>query len=124
MNIKKHTFSVLPFTRTSRNKKNPKLPVYLRITVDGKRAELSTKEYVEADKWNNEKGRVKGNSEAVHSINHRIEVWENKIKGIYSDLLEKNKHITSTILKYIALGIEENDNTLISLFEHHKAEVE
>lgn len=31
-------------------------------------AELSTKEYVEADKWNNEKGRVKGNSESVRSI--------------------------------------------------------
>jgi site-specific recombinase XerD len=124
MNIKKHTFSVLPFTRTSRSKNDTKLPVYLRITVDGKRAELSTKEYVEADKWSKEKGRVKGNSEAIRGINHRIEVWENKIKDIYSELLEKNKHITPTILKNIALGIEEKENTLISLFEHHKAEVE
>ncbi|UII31631.1 Arm DNA-binding domain-containing protein [Fulvivirga ulvae] len=40
--------------------RNGKAPIYARITVDGKRADLSMKRSVEFSSWNNHKGMEKG----------------------------------------------------------------
>jgi Arm DNA-binding domain len=48
------------------------LPIYFRITVDGKRAELSTGETTSSDNWNQARNRLKGNSEKVKTTTR---VW-------------------------------------------------
>lgn len=40
-------------------------PVYLRITCDGHRAEVSVRIFVEPSKWQPARGRVRGNSPLV-----------------------------------------------------------
>lgn len=118
----KHTFSVLAFTRASRSNTKGELPIYLRITVDGQRAEISTKQYVETYKWNNQRGRIKGNSEPARIINLNLETWERKVREYYNGLLEKNKHISATVLKNLVLGLEEKHNTFLWLFAKHTHE--
>ena len=61
--VQKHTFSLLSFIRNNRKNVNGDSAVYLRITVDSKRSEISTKTSVHSIKWNSAKGRVKGTSE-------------------------------------------------------------
>ncbi len=75
----KHTFSVLAFTRASWSNTKGELLIYLRITVDGQRVEISTKQYVETYKWDNQRGRIKGNSEPARIINLNLETWERKV---------------------------------------------
>ena len=58
--IQKHTFSLLSYFRKDKANKDGSVPVYLRITLDGKRAELSAKTFVDATDWNKSKGRLKG----------------------------------------------------------------
>ena len=57
--IQKHTFSLLSYLRRAKANKDGLAPVYLRITLDGKRAELSAQTFVDPAKWNPQKGRLK-----------------------------------------------------------------
>jgi hypothetical protein len=46
----KHTFSTLCIIRKSRTDSNNEALIYLGITIDGARAEISTKQFVDPDK--------------------------------------------------------------------------
>jgi hypothetical protein len=59
----KNTFSILFWIHPTRVKNN-QAPVFTRITVNGKRANISLKLQVDIGLWNSEKQRAKGNSEA------------------------------------------------------------
>lgn len=47
----KNKIAILFYTKSSRALKNGLLPIYLRITIDGIRVEVSTSKYVEKSKW-------------------------------------------------------------------------
>lgn len=119
----KSKFSTLAFTRKNKANSQGKSPIYFRIVVDGKPAELSTKHYIDENNWNSERGRVKGNSEIARTINHTIESLELKVHQQYNELLVKGKLITALLLKNKILGIEEKKYTLINLFELHTDEI-
>ncbi|MBS0031734.1 Arm DNA-binding domain-containing protein [Chitinophaga sp. 22321] len=65
------SFSVLFWLNKSRTKNN-KPAIYLRVSVGGKRAELSTYQYVTPALWNAASQPVKGNSEEVKAINRQL----------------------------------------------------
>ncbi|MFY0624857.1 MAG: site-specific integrase [Reichenbachiella sp.] len=118
-----HTFSALSIIRSSRSK-NDLLPIYLRITVNGKRAEISTKEYVQKNKWNKDKGRMIGQSEAARNLNHRLDTWEHKAKEAYNQLLRDDKRISAQVIKNKVLGITEGSNDLLPFFDAQEKEVQ
>lgn len=47
------------------------IPIYVRLTVDGKRSEFSTKKFVERLKWSSELTKMKSTSEEAHSISYQ-----------------------------------------------------
>ena len=48
------------------------MPIWVRLTVDGKRAELSTGKKISPEKWNVNSGKVKGNNEEARIINNYL----------------------------------------------------
>src|SRR5207248_738803 len=117
--IKKHTFSLLPFIRLHRQNKTGEAPIYIRITIDGKRTEISTKIYVAPEKWNVQKGRVKGNHESAKSFNKSIEVFEQKLREIYTRFIEKEIVINADSIKSAFFKTEEKQRLLADHFEFH-----
>ena len=55
----KNTFSILFYIRTSKQKNDGTTPIYVRITVNGKRSDFSAKRSIDASKWNTSKARAK-----------------------------------------------------------------
>lgn len=47
-----NSFSILFWGQKTRKNKLGEIPIYMRITVDGKRAELSTNRFIEESSWN------------------------------------------------------------------------
>ncbi len=117
--IKKHTFSHLPILRLNKQNKKGEAPVYVRITIDGKRTEISTKIYVPPEKWNAQKGRVKGNHESAKFLNKSIEVFEQKLREIYTRFIEKEAIINIDSIKSAFLKTEEKQRHLVDHFEFH-----
>ena len=58
----KTNFSLLFYMKKQKNYTKGAAPIYLRITVAGKRAETTTGRECEPDRWNAKTGRISGTS--------------------------------------------------------------
>ena len=69
------TFTIL-FLLYKGKMRNGKAPIYCRITVNGKRAQFSTKRSIKPEKWQTSAGAAKGKSEEARVMN----AYLNRIK--------------------------------------------
>ena len=65
------TFSILIWANKAKMTDN-EAPIFARVTVDGKRAEISLKKKIALVKWDVKAGYVKGNNEEARTINNYI----------------------------------------------------
>lgn len=117
------TFGLLFYVKRSKIDDSGKAPIYLRITVDGQRTELSVKRDIEPERWNTEGGKVKGTTEEVKSINAYIDVVRAKIYDHHQKLIQENKVITADAIKNSFLGVDEKQKSLISIFTYHNKQM-
>lgn len=124
MTTNNDTFSILFYIRKERINKKGGIPIYCRITINGKRADLSLKKYFYPPlEWDKHASKVRGRSEQAKIINEQIRKSENSIRNFYSDLFERNQVITSKKLKDLYLGKEEDRKTIIEIFEYHNNQI-
>lgn len=62
-------FSLLFYLKKPKTYQSGAIPIYLRITVNGKRAEASAGREVDPKRWNSKAGRAIGTKEEVKSLN-------------------------------------------------------
>ena len=70
------------------------VPVYLRLTIDGKRSEFSINEFIDPKRWDKNTQRVKGEKEDAQIINRHLDTIELDIRKIFDSLKETNEIIT------------------------------
>ena len=85
------TFSLLFYIRTTKTKSDGTIPIYVRITINGKRAEFSTKRTIEPTKWNNAKGRAKGSNEQIKALNKYLDTIQAKVYDVNGKIVIKDK---------------------------------
>lgn len=93
--------------------------VYVRITINGERAEISIKRSVERDRWDAAANRVRGNKEDAREINTILDNTVLKLNKIYNKLLENGEAITARRIKDIYLGKDGTKKTLLEAFADH-----
>lgn len=95
--------------------------IYLRLTVNGQRIEISTKLACPVHLWDKVKERIKADEELSNrSINAHIEQIRAKVMSIYQELRMPNKPVCVEIIKNHFLGIKDQGHTLQKLFEYHR----
>lgn len=112
------TFSVLFFTRKL-NKKKEELSIYARITVNGKCSEMSLKRKTLVNEWDNSKGRLKGNTPKIKTLNSYLDQVYSKLLDIQKKILDKDTLITSEKVKACYLGLDEDHKTLKHIIDYH-----
>jgi integrase/recombinase XerD len=91
-------------------------PIYVRITIDGQRSEISTGIFIAPEQWNVAGQRLKGNSGQSRSDNTKLLEMRKKIYLYHSDLTEKVERVTSDLLKRYYLSRSPKANrTLLKL---------
>jgi len=118
----KNTFAVSFFVRNDKKDSNGKLPIYMRITVNGERAELSTQRKIEPTRWN-KAGQAKGNKDDIKSLNNYLDILKNKVYDIRADLIQKNQLVTAEAIKNEYNGIGKQSKRLSEVFEYHNQKV-
>lgn len=113
-----NTFSILFWLKLA-NAKNRKAPLYARITVNGKRAELSLKRKITISNWDSGKNKLKGLSNEVRLVNNFLEQIHSKLFECYQKLKNENKLVTSSIIKAHFLGNGESHHSLSDIIEYH-----
>ena len=116
-------FKLLVFLKQPRFANADLHPIYIRITVDGKRAEFSTKRESEPAKWNRKAGRMIGNSEKVYQLNAYLDRLVGKVYAYQNELLQNNVTITASEIKGKFTGKDEKSRMLIPIFQQHNKDL-
>lgn len=111
------------FLFKSRINKKGLSPIYLRITIDGKRETIATGVFIDANYWDETKGIITENTPLAINQNHLLNSLKGKITGIYTELLNTGVEITtSAITKRLNAKSTENI-TLLGATRQHNAYV-
>lgn len=117
----KNTFGIQFVLRLPKNKKDEMAVVYARITVNGRRAEISLKSKVSINNWDEAKGRAKGKREEIVKLNSHMEQVRSLIFDCYQELIQQNKPVSVNAIKAKYLGEDiEEAMTLLKVVEYHK----
>jgi hypothetical protein len=115
----KNKIAILFYAKSSRALNSGILPIYLRITVDGVRIEVSTSKYVEKSRWSVEGNKMKGNSEEARTINSYLDVLKNKVYETKKSMINNNQEIFAKSFKNKFLELEEKQRMLVPIFQEH-----
>lgn len=118
-----NTFSVLFYPRGNDTDKNGNAPIYLRITVNGKRSEFSIKRKVLLGKWNSKAGKVRGTTPDIRELNRYMDTIKVKIYKIQETLLENQELLTADIIKSIYLRKGIKHKMLLEIFQNHNDKI-
>jgi len=114
------TFSILFFIKKSKLLRNQEAPIYLRITVDGKRAEVSIKRSINPDHWNEMKGEAESTTPYAGVLNQYLNQIRHQVYQHQLDLRDKRKVVTALSLKNAFLNIDnEDDMTVLQAYQEH-----
>ncbi|WP_142785689.1 site-specific integrase [Changchengzhania lutea] len=114
------TFSIHFWLNTAK-RKNGIAPVYARVTVNGKRAEISLKRYQSVTSWDPKTKRAKPRTPNAPALNAYLDQVYANLLGCQKQLLSEFKLITSRAIKARYLGEDENQKTLLELVDYHNA---
>lgn len=115
----KHKISILFHLNSSKASKKGLYPIYLRITINGARIELSTSKFVEKSKWNASASKIKGTNEEARLINSHLDILRSKVYETENWMINNNQDINAQTFKNKFLGVEEKQRQLILIFEDH-----
>lgn len=118
------SFSVLAYPRGNDINKNGEVPLYMRITVNGKRAEFSLKQHIILKEWDSNSGSLKGNSANSKNINRYITEVKGRLYQIQKDIYSKGEILTSIKIKNLFLGKSLNQKMLLEIFQDHNDRVD
>lgn len=115
--------SILFYAKKAKAAANGLVPIYTRITINGKRIELSTNRFVEISRWSTEAGKIKGSSEEARSINNHLDLLKSQIRDAEMQLIHKKVPITTETIKSKLLGVDERARMLVPIFQDHKNKI-
>lgn len=118
------TFNLLFFVKKNKIRTNGTAPIYLRITIDGKAAEIAAKRYIDPKKWDNKSQKAVGNSQEAKTLNSYLKTLEQKVYDFHYQMLKEEDFVTAESLKSKLLGTDVTTRMLIPIFQEHNDKVE
>ncbi|MFK7747867.1 MAG: site-specific integrase [Kordia sp.] len=115
-------FNLLFWVNASRAKNN-QVSVYARITVNGKRANISLKRKVVVSEWNSSKGRARGTKQESRLLNRYLDQVNNRIFEAYNELVKEKAFICAQSIKARFLGEDNEEYSLLTLVDYHNTQM-
>ncbi|MBC7523369.1 MAG: helix-turn-helix domain-containing protein [Flavobacterium sp.] len=107
------------YTRSKNANTSGKLPIYVRLAVNGERLEFSSKKFIEQSKWLPDLAKMKGQLEEARSINSYLDMMRTKVLGAALQLIHKKEELTIENFQSILLDNENSVRMLIPIFQDH-----
>lgn len=114
-----YNLSILFYLKKGQVDRNGFCPIYLRITINGERAEISTNEKIECPKWDSKSQRAKGRLEASRTLNEILDSFENRVKHEYSLIIEQERALTASLLRDLLNGKHQKKYFLLKVFREN-----
>ena len=115
-----NTFSILFYLKREKIRKDHTAPLYARITVNGKRAEISLKRYLPAEHWDAQKGQPSKRKGKEKELAAYLESVRTKLYRHQREFQDRDETFSAKELKAAFLGVEPNNGkTLVQAFTYH-----
>ena len=98
-------------------------PIYLRITVNCRRAELYVQRRVYPDVWQAYTSRGAGLDPNLQELHRYLEEIRTKVNGIHRRYTPKNRRLTAKMIKERVHLKEEKHPTLLGFYKEHNLEL-
>ena len=115
--------SILFYAKRAKTTTDGLVPIYIRVTVDSERIELSTKRYTSPDKWSVEGNRIKGTSAEAKAVNTYLDTLKAKMYEYQQQLIREDEEVNAENMRNKILGIEKRKHLLVAIFKQHNDEV-
>jgi len=97
--------------------------IHLRLTLDGKRSEISTHKKIDPAKWNRVTERLSGESDYAKAVNASLNGLLSKVENYCINMDLKGERINLQEIINELKGTSVNQMTLFKAFEHHIANI-
>ena len=117
------SFGMFYYLKHSKNQKDERKYVYVRITIDGASRDMSVKRRWITDHWNSQIGRATGNNKEAKELNSYLDIITNKVYRAKSSLIDDDKPVTAETIKNILLGKGEKKHFIMQAFQQHNTQM-
>ena len=117
------SFSILFWVNLARTK-NSEASLYVRITVNGKRAAISLNRKVLVTDWDSDRNRAKGTGQKSRILNTYLDEAYNQLFQAYQDLKSEHKQITARSVKARFLGLDEVNRSVLDIISYHNEDMQ
>jgi len=122
--MKTKNFNLTFYLKKPKGYESGILPIYLRISVDGKRSEATIGRGIEPEKWDEKRGKARGNTEDSRSLNAHLDSILAKLKRIHTRMLDSEEEITADTLRNEFDGKGVKSKMLLEIFRDHNKQME
>ncbi|TDE16169.1 site-specific integrase [Dyadobacter psychrotolerans] len=112
-------FTLLFYLKKRSNYVSGKLPVYMRISVNGSRSEMSMGRDCEPEKWNNISCRRTGTKSDTKEFNAYLDTVQSKVYQVYRSLLETGAELNVENVRNVLIGVSVRPKMTLEIFEEH-----
>jgi site-specific recombinase XerD len=118
-------FGLLFYIKKAKQTPTGTAPIYLRVTIDGGRVEISTKRYIEPHKWSSDAQKALGSTACIKSLNDYLKTLEHQVYDVHKRMIENQLKLTAVNLKEQLLFGETKTNIkmLIPIFIEHNNQI-
>ena len=118
--MERTTFNLLFYIRRTKLNKTGEAPVFMRLTIDGSRAEASVKHTIKPNNWSTAKGRAENTSKEGKSLNVCLDAITTNIMRIRRELEFEGVELTAHTVMDRYLGRDKPErHTLLEIFNEH-----
>ncbi|MFD2285020.1 site-specific integrase [Pedobacter petrophilus] len=110
--------------RSKKLLKGEVMPIYLRITVNGKHSEYSVGREIIPTYWSTIKGRGIGQKDEIKELNDYLDTLASKVCRFHTALIEKEEEVTTLVLRDHLTGKNSSNYTLLKIYQKHNDNLE
>jgi hypothetical protein len=92
-------FHLFFYLKRQKNYQSGPDEIYMRITIRGKRSEISVGRDCDPEKWNSRAGRCTGTKESVKALNDYLDTLAHQVRIAHQQLIDKGKPVTAETLR-------------------------
>ena len=121
------SFGILFYLKSRTGRGDSPGDIYLRVSVNGGRHDLSLQRKCAPSMWNRSSGRATGKKEQIKALNAYLDTVEAKVHEARHFLIQLGRPVTSEYIKDILRGQTpafEKKHMLLELFQEHNTRME
>ncbi|WP_147679072.1 site-specific integrase [Algibacter pacificus] len=121
--MQSQTTFTLSFWVNATRIKNNQVSVFARVTVNGKRANISLQRKVVLSEWDSNKGRARCNKQESRLLNRYLDQVKNRIYEAHDQLVKEKAFICAQSIKARFLGEDNEEYSLLTLVDYHNTQM-